>query len=335
MEQKTLNKNKLAAFFEALAGKGKTIVAPRRRGEKFYFARLTDFGKVELDYVQTAMSAKNLVFPRCEELFKYTFKQGAPELEDVAPHEGEIVAFGIRPCDAAGFEYMSAFFLKENPDVHFQKRKENLTIISLSCKEADEYCFCTSVGLNPGSTRGADIAFTDIGDKYYVEVLTDKGAKTIEAAASLLENSQTIDKTPHLAKVAELFNADSIYKKIDSFFDSPIWLEQSLACLSCGACAYVCPTCSCFDIQDEGTNLGGARVRCWDTCAIGLFTLHASGHNPRHVQSERWRQRMKHKFEYTKETLGMLSCVGCGRCARICPAQMNIVEHILSIGEMA
>jgi len=111
-------------------------------------------------------------------------------------------------------------------------------------------------------------------------------------------------------------------------FDHPVYLEQSLRCLGCGACAFVCPVCACFDIQDEGNNKQGKRLRCWDACGFSLFTLHTSGHNPRDVQSERWRQRLLHKFSYMPERLGVLGCVGCGRCSRACPADMNMLEHV-------
>ncbi|HQG47178.1 MAG TPA: 4Fe-4S dicluster domain-containing protein, partial [bacterium] len=71
----------------------------------------------------------------------------------------------------------------------------------------------------------------------------------------------------------------------------------------------------------------GTRLRCWDSCGSALFTLHASGHNPRHLQSERWRQRMMHKFSYMPEQLQVPGCVGCGRCLRACPADMNLIEQ--------
>ena len=95
--------------------------------------------------------------------------------------------------------------------------------------------------------------------------------------------------------------------------------------MGCGACAFVCPTCDCFDIVDEGDRAGGERRADWDSCGFALFTLHASGHNPRdtgpalppadHAQV----QVLPRKF-------GMIACVGCGRCIRACPVDMNISQ---------
>ena len=46
------------------------------------------------------------------------------------------------------------------------------------------------------------------------------------------------------------------------------------------------------------TKPGGARRKSWDACGFGKFTHHASGHNPRDVQPQRFRNRVMHKFKY-------------------------------------
>ena len=80
-------------------------------------------------------------------------------------------------------------------------------------------------------------------------------------------------------------------------FDHPLWRSFALRCHGCGACAAVCSTCHCFDIVDEHDSYDrGARRRNWDSCQTAKFTLHASGHNPRQTQTERFRQRVMHKF---------------------------------------
>jgi len=84
------------------------------------------------------------------------------------------------------------------------------------------------------------------------------------------------------------------------------------------------------DIQDENSRNRGRRVRLWDSCMFPLFTLHTSGHNPRTSGRERMRQRIMHKFNYFNANNGQIACVGCGRCIRECPVNMDIRE-ILSV----
>ena len=57
-----------------------------------------------------------------------------------------------------------------------------------------------------------------------------------------------------------------------------------------------------------------------------LFTLHASGHNPRGQKVQRVRNRFMHKMKYFPDRFGPVSCVGCGRCVRDCPVNIDIRE---------
>jgi formate hydrogenlyase subunit 6/NADH:ubiquinone oxidoreductase subunit I len=301
------------------------------------YAEISTPAEMAKDYVQTTTSAKSVVFPPCEELVRYRFNGGDVAMDDLQPQVAPTVVFGVRPCDAASFAALDAVFSWDCQDAFFKARLENTTIIGLACTKSDDYCFCTSVGLSPGETKGSDILLTPIdGEQYLAEIVTDKGKKLVDLAASLFTPAGNVDKEKVLAKVPVRFDQKKLTARLPALFPKEnAWVDQSLACLGCGACAFVCPACVCFDIQDESNRDGGTRVRCWDSCGFGLFTLHTSGHNPRSVQSQRWRQRVMHKFSYFPERLGYLGCVGCGRCSRACPADMNLCEHLGALLETA
>jgi formate hydrogenlyase subunit 6/NADH:ubiquinone oxidoreductase subunit I len=337
IDRRLIRKDSLEKLFDILKQNSKKVYAPSSKNGKISFKEAENFSAIVTDYVQTSQSSKDIAFPRTEKILDFSkSKEGmtvkGTDLKDIP----EVVLWGIRPCDAAGIGELSSIFNWDFKDEIYNNRLSRVTVFGFSCSKSDVYCFCTSVGGNPGSTAGSDILFTRLGENgdYLVEILTEKGSDVVNLASNLFEETSNIEKEKFLTEVPVRFNHKEVREKLDKFFESKEWIEQSLRCLGCGACAYVCPTCACFDIQDEAHGKSGSRVRCWDSCGFSHFTLHTSGHNPREVQSERWRQRIMHKFSYMPERLSVYGCTGCGRCSRACPVDMNILEHLISIQEV-
>jgi sulfhydrogenase subunit beta (sulfur reductase) len=334
-ETRALDREALAKLFTQWQSEGRRVLAPKQIGEKIDFAQVVTLDEVRLDQVQTVQSPKYAVFPRVEELFSFLSRDGQVEVRerDLAALPGTVL-FGLRPCDAAAFASLAAIFTWDSPDSLFSARLASTVVVGVSCPRADEYCFCTSVGGGPGASTGSDILLTDLGSgEFLTEIVSEKGRQAVQGIGGLFKSAAGKDKESHLAKVEAVFAVERIGPALAALFDdTAFWEEQSRRCLGCGACAYVCPTCACFDIQDEG-GVSGKRLRCWDSCGFGLFTLHTSGHNPRPLQSQRWRQRLMHKFAYMPERQQVLGCVGCGRCSRACPVDMNILEHLRAVAE--
>mgnify|MGYP002350015815 FL=1 len=179
--------------------------------------------------------------------------------------------------------------------------------------------------------------FTDLGDAYYVEAKTEPGEVFLTRHQALFETASAEDKAARDAYVAGVIEKQqvavdveghAVHDKLDKLFDDDCWDEIAESCLGCGICTYLCPTCHCFDIEDDGTEQQGVRYRTWDTCQFPHFTLETSGHNPRPSRTERVRQRVMHKFKYFVDRLDVTACVGCGRCVRYCPVNIDIREII-------
>jgi ferredoxin len=322
---------KLDALFAALAQAGVRVLAPRRMEGSVELAEVRSPADVSLDHVQTVSSAKSLVFPRVEAILGYRSAGRDVELLDPEPSVRPTVVFGIRPCEARAFRALDMVFNWDTRDRFFDARRQALTLVSIACTQADEACFCTSTGGAPDDPQGSDVLLRAVvGDGYAAEAVTAKGEALLALAGAPVPLPPGA-QVAAAAEVATAFDATRLAGALDRQFESAAWAEQSLRCLGCGACAFVCPTCACFDLQDEAAPGGGRRLRCWDSCGLRQFTLHASGHNPREHQSQRWRQRVCHKFLYFPDRFGMAGCVGCGKCTRACPVDMGLKEHLVAL----
>jgi sulfhydrogenase subunit beta (sulfur reductase) len=326
--RKLIRKQSLEKLYTALTANRKVyapVVAPDNQIEYRYNPGFAD---VTFDHIRSTLSVKNLVFPKVENLFYYTNAKTESTITDIDTSAiPSVVLWGAHPCDNAAFDILRSIFCWDITDEFFAKRMEKLAVIGLSCHKSDEYCFCTSVGLAPDSRKGSDILLSKLpnGD-YIADILTEKGHEIMNGSPELFESAGP--EEPVITEVKQKFSHEQVTTKLASAFEHPFWVENSLRCIGCGACAYVCPTCACFDVQDETKGKEGKRYRSWDSCGFGLFTLHTSGHNPRNVQSQRWRQRIMHKFSYMPERNESLGCVGCGRCSSGCPVDMNIAEQL-------
>jgi ferredoxin len=211
---------------------------------------------------------------------------------------------------------------------------ESTLLIGLGCNDPCSTCFCTSVGGGPFNEEGLDVLLHDMDEHFLAKGLTDRGETFLqkmeggEAAdekavkeAEKRASSVTRDMTPKVP-------TDQLRGKgVMDLFEAPFWDEVGFACLNCGTCTYLCPTCWCFDIQDEVYGREGIRLRNWDSCMFPLFTLHGSGHNPRGDKVQRVRQRFMHKLKYYVDKYDNgVQCSGCGRCVQFCPVNIDIRE---------
>jgi len=331
-------KESVAKLLEVLKSSKAKFLAPVKKNGGVYISEVTSADSISFDHIQTNLSVKSVVFPQTEEILNYTFEEN----KDVTMNDRDlgampdVVVFGARPCEASGFGLLNSIFTWDTEDIFFKKRLEKTTVITIGCKKADDFCFCTSVNLSPGNTGGSDIFLTEFKDgEYLAEILTEKGKKLADMAKDAFGTAPAgVKKEEHLAKLPAKFDIAKLQAKLPGLFEKiELWKDQAMRCVGCGACAFSCPACVCFDLQDESDKKGGKRLRCWDSCGFSFFTMHTSGHNPRHIQAERWRQRVMHKFSYYKERFGGILCVGCGRCSRNCPADMNLSEHLKSLME--
>ena len=333
---KTISEQNLRTLVDTLVGQQRRVVGPKAEGPVVLYAPLEKGQELVLTE-QPRRSAKESFFPLCETILSYQKDEQGTTVADIDPARfPETVLIGARPCDAAGAPVLDAVFSWDYDDPFFLERRNKTTVIGLACTRADEACFCTAVGLSPGDPRGSDLFLTPLtGGGFACAAHSEKGEALLAAHAGLFAEQADPRLLPLAEPAVGALDLDGIRTWLDGHFEDPLWEEIAARCAGCGSCAFLCPVCHCFDIVDEGSAECGVRRKSWDACGFGKFTNHASGHNPRDVQPQRYRNRVMHKFKYYQDKFGQTLCTGCGRCIRSCPVGIDLVEVLETIEKQA
>jgi ferredoxin len=315
------------------------IYAPSKDEDIWTYEVANTPENIDLEFLTTALSPKKIIFPQRELYFEFEkVVNDNPDIKATLPEDDPTIVFGVRPCDAKAVTLTDLVFGGDFEDIYYWKRRNQTILVGLTCNTPPSpNCFCVSVDGSPHSKEGLDILLTDLGDKYYVESITKSGDKLLNLAKNLFKQPSPANKkeiqeiqTESEKKIKrQINNLKKVPPKLKGMWDSPFWDDEAMSCLRCGICTYMCPTCHCFDINDEvysSAPLKGERIRTWDTCQFPDFTMHSSGHNPRPDKASRLRQRIMHKFQYFVETYKNYQCTGCGRCITKCPVSIDIID---------
>lgn len=325
----------LSSLFERISQSQKLYLPIEKAGQVDFYEWNPNV-KVRLDILKTVRSAKDVFFPQVEDLIRFRTEGRSIEIDQCRGNDEDFVIFGVRGCDARSFDILDRVFLCDPRDEFYAARRAHGVVVTLACGQPEESCFCTNFGVDPAEPA-VDAAAWIVDDVMYLKAHTEKGEKLIAA----------LDSADEAAVEAEKARISAISKKLpfgklnlDGFdgehlmdrFNDPKWEKLSQACLGCGSCTFVCPTCQCYDIRDFKNGDSVTRYRCWDSCMYSDFTLMAHGSN-RPSQTQRFRQRFMHKLVYyPSNNEGIYSCVGCGRCVQKCPQGLNIVKVIKALG---
>jgi len=319
------------------------VVGVKSKKGKYVFDHVTSFDDLRMDYDVTVNPPTQYLFPARETILKYDltdFKKSAPVV-DKSPR----AIIGVHPYDIRAIELLDEAFITLNPDPNYIARRQNSLIIGVDCLHPSPKAFSPSMGTNVAET-GFDLLLTDIGDTYMITVGSQKGADLLKKNVQVIEPTtddiarQKMARDEALTRYRLSLNVarERLPKMLDDAYDDPYWQQRASTCLSCGSCVMVCPTCFCFDVQDDvALNLkDGERNRLWDGCMLVDFAKVAGGENFRHDKTSRFHHRIYRKGKYILERYGKTGCVGCGRCGIACLAEIaSPLEAFNDIAEIA
>lgn len=337
----TIDRESLLKFLDKLKREAE-LIAPVQRLGGAVFEQIKDISEVNFLEGNPLSSPKQFFFPQTDELFQ--FRKGVFSFKEEAEKKRRIL-FGIRPCDLAALEFSDRFFSSEHggyEDIYYWIRRRNTFLIGINCLKPEESCFCFLCGSGPFAKRGYDLQLTQLENFYLVEVGSSQGEKLVSTYSDFFSPASPGDRREKEI-LKEKIEREFSHKKVDlqkvtsklledgfsgAVIKNEFWEEIGDRCLDCGGCNYICPTCTCFSIFDKADrNIKvGERMRIWDSCNFSGFTRMASGANPGANKRDRIKKRFFCKLLYSQENQGLLGCVGCGRCWKVCYGEIDILR---------
>ncbi|MBU3196654.1 anaerobic sulfite reductase subunit AsrA [Clostridium algidicarnis] len=282
------------------------------------YGEIKSIDEIEFDK-KSNFSYKETLIPITETLFYFNEDEW---IEPKSEEKGMIIF--LRSCDMNSLKRIDNIYLKNGvEDPYYKRLREKAKFILIGCKKSFENCFCVSMGTN--KTEEQD-AYIKVEDNMVLFETRD------EQLGKYIKNIRKEETNIEIDFVEENDVKVNIPENLDlKVMNSSMWKEYSARCIACGRCNFVCPTCTCFTMQDifykDNKNVGERR-RVWASCHVDGYTDMAGGHSFRLDKGQRMRFKVLHKVHDYKKRWGQHMCVGCGRCDDICPEYISFSNCI-------
>jgi anaerobic sulfite reductase subunit A len=282
------------------------------------YEKIESVDEIEFEQKST-FSFKDVLLPLSQTLFYFTENQVK---EADGPKKGAVIF--LRSCDLHSVRRLDEIYLRNGFEDYYYKRiRDKVKFVLMGCQKAYDNCFCVDMGTNQSNNYDASLERN--GDSYEVdnkspeweEILHEYSISKEEITPSYVTETKVRVKipeglTPEIAK-------------------SKMWDEYDKRCINCGRCNFVCPTCTCFTMQDvfyTDNGSTGERRRVAASCMVDGYTEVAGGHAYRKSNGQRMRFKVLHKVYDFNRRYGYQMCVGCGRCDDVCPEYISFSNCI-------
>jgi len=321
-------------------GTERELYGPRKVGDDWRLMPVSS-DEFEVGPARTVEPLKAVFFQARENL-------GECFAKDVQPEVGPRALAGIKACDLSSLEVLDYVFLEgDYQDPYYKARRDATFLVSADCAEPKDVCFCTFCNGQPYPETGFDLNLSELEDGYIIQAGSDAGREFLDRHGGGLADPSA-DQVKELEgrreraekQVAEqvqevgLARPENVQKDILRSAAAPVWEKCAEACVECGACNFICPTCHCFLLSDLEEAGRFHRFKNWDSCQYVAFAKVAGGANPRPHRADRFRNRFEKKFDFFAEMLGRYACTGCGRCIEACAGKIDIRETLRDVANV-
>lgn len=268
-------------------------------------------------------SFKDILLPLSQTLLFFTEDQ--VKEADEGQHKILIL---LRSCDIHAVKRLDEIYLNNGcEDYYYSRIRDKISFALIGCSQSFDNCFCADMRTNKTDDYSFSVDMQD--EKFRIDVKETPFQDVFQVCADSEEDvtPSSVEKNTTSVKVPENITLDLI--------KSDVWDEYSLRCINCGRCNFVCPTCTCFTMQDiyyTDNCKVGERRRVAASCMVDGYTDVAGGGSYRKTNGERMRFKVMHKICDYKQRFGYHMCVGCGRCDGICPEYISFSGCINKIG---
>ncbi|MCM1990583.1 anaerobic sulfite reductase subunit AsrA [Oceanirhabdus seepicola] len=256
-------------------------------------------------------SHKEVLLPMTQVLFHFT----EDAYTEPSMEKKKVLVF-LRSCDLHSIKRIDQIYIKNGEiDPYYKQVRDRVKFVLMGCEKSFRNCFCVSMGTNKS-------------ENYSLGLKLDKDQVMLDVKDDELENYFQGEKVEfEVPYVTENDTKVNIPKGLTGDVkDADLWREYDKRCIACGKCNFVCPTCTCFSMQDifyKDNENNGERRRVWASCQVDGYTDMAGGHSFRQKNGDKMRFKTLHKvYDYNKR-FGYHMCVGCGRCDDACPQYIS------------
>lgn len=316
MTMKVLPLSELMQFIAYLAGEYDVRLPVRLCDGTRIWGRPEE-GSLALEGTPVPRRPSEIFFPQHGLIF--TAHSGG-RAESPPPPEKPLLVLGLTPVDLDALEFTDRFFAAGVPDPLYFARRDGAVIVGISGGWEDEIFL-------PVAGEKCDLELIREGERCLVAPYTEAG-RGLAARMTSEEAGEIPDafrKPPVDDPVSELLRRASELLLADRVPDD-FWQQIADRCIACTGCTLVCPTCTCFGVQDRCRPDRTERSRMWDSCQFDGFMREASGHNPLGTEALRTRRRIHHKLAADVRRWGRITCVACGRCEAACPTGIGLLS---------
>ena len=289
------------------------------------YEEVKNAGRIELEK-KSDYAFKEFLTPLSETLFFFTEEE--VKEADLDPKKVLIL---LRSCDMHAVKRLDQIYLQNGTeeDWFYRRRRDLVSFALIGCGHSYQNCFCVDMKSNR-TEEGYLFSIDKIEDKYYSDVPEASLVPVFKANCDFVE-----DVVPRFVTENEVHV--EIPKEVPlAILKDPLWDEYNSRCIACGRCNFVCPTCTCYTMQDVFyTDNGkvGERRRVGASCMVNGYTDVAGGGQYRRSHGERMRFKVLHKIYDYRKRFDYDMCVGCGRCDDVCPEYISYTNIINKVNK--